>query len=67
MTAHWGIEDPAAKEGLPEHQLRAFAKAFQELSARISIFSNLRLEALNRIALQSALDSIGQEEAAKEG
>ena len=67
MTAHWGIEDPAAKEGLPEHQLRAFAKAFQELSARISIFSNLRLEALNRIALQSALDSIGQEETAKEG
>ena len=66
MTAHWGIEDPAAKEGVPEQQLRAFANAFRELSARISIFTSLRLESLNRIAIQSALDSIGEVDAAKQ-
>lgn len=61
LTAHWGIEDPAAKDGPPEHQQRAFARAFQELSARISIFTSLRIDALDRIALGSALDRIGDQ------
>jgi arsenate reductase (thioredoxin) len=60
MTAHWGIEDPAAAEGTDQVQFRAFNKAFRELDARIKIFTNLRLEMLDRMALQKQLDAIGQ-------
>ena len=59
MSAHWGIEDPAAAEGSEEVQRRAFNKAFRELDARIKIFTSLRLEMLDRMALQRQLDAIG--------
>jgi arsenate reductase len=59
MTAHWGIEDPAAVEGSDETKRRAFNKAFRELDARIKIFTSLRVEMLDRLALQRELDQIG--------
>ncbi len=59
MTAHWGIEDPAAVEGSEEIRFRAFSTAFRELDARIKIFTSLRLEMLDRMALQRQLDAIG--------
>ncbi len=59
MTAHWGIADPAAVEGSDEIRIRAFRRAFNELDARIKIFTSLRLEALDRLALQRELDAIG--------
>ncbi len=59
MTAHWGIVDPAAVEGTDEERERAFNKAFRELDARIKIFANLRLDMLDRLALQQQLDAIG--------
>ena len=60
MTAHWGIQDPAAASGSEEDRKRAFNKAFRELDARIKIFTSLRLDALDRLALQARLDEIGQ-------
>lgn len=60
MTAHWGLEDPAAVEGTEEAQRRAFHKAFRELDARIKIFASLRLELLDRMSLQRELDAIGK-------
>jgi protein-tyrosine-phosphatase len=60
MTAHWGIEDPAAVEGSDEVKERAFNKAFRELDARIKIFTSLRIEMLDRMALQRQLDAIGK-------
>lgn len=60
MTAHWGIEDPAVVEGSDEFKRRAFAKAFRELDARIKIFTSLRLDHLDRMALQRELDAIGK-------
>jgi len=60
MTAHWGIEDPAAFEGSDEDQRRAFNRAFRELDARIKIFTSLRLEALDQLSLQRQLDAIGK-------
>ena len=60
MTAHWGIEDPAAVQDARDFQLRAFNKAFRELDARIKIFTSLRLEMIDRMALQKKLDAIGQ-------
>jgi len=60
MTAHWGVEDPAEAEGSEEMKLRAFRRAFSELDARIKIFTSLRIELLDRLALQRQLDAIGK-------
>jgi len=60
MTAHWGIHDPAAVEGTMDEKVRAFNKAFRELDARLKIFVSLRVETLDQMALQRALDAIGQ-------
>ena len=60
MTAHWGIEDPAAVEGTQEERERAFNRAFTELDARLKIFTSLRLEALDSLSLQKHLDAIGR-------
>ncbi len=58
MTAHWGIEDPAAVEGDDEMKRRAFQQAFQALDARIKIFTSLRLETLDQLTLKRELDAI---------
>jgi len=60
MTAHWGIEDPAVLEGTLEQQQRAFNLAFRALDARLRIFTSLRLESLDSLALQRKLDEIGR-------
>lgn len=60
MTAHWGIQDPAAVQGSPEEKERAFGRAFRQLAARIKIFTNLRLEALDRLSLERELDAIAR-------
>jgi arsenate reductase len=60
MTAHWGLEDPAVVEGSDEAKLRAFQKTFRELDARIKIFTSLRVELLDRMALQHEIDAIGK-------
>jgi len=39
MTAHWGIEDPAAVEGTDLEKEAAFVAAFRYLKNRISIFT----------------------------
>jgi arsenate reductase len=60
ITAHWGVEDPAAVEGSDETKRRAFLNAFQILGNRIRIFASLRLESLDRLALDSKLREIGK-------
>jgi arsenate reductase len=60
MTAHWGVDDPAAFEGPDEHKRRAFHRALRELDARIKLFTNLRLESLDALALKRQLDQIGR-------
>jgi len=59
MTAHWGIEDPAAIEGSEEDKRRAFLTAFSQLNRRISIFTNLPLTKLDAMSLKRELDTIG--------
>lgn len=59
MTAHWGIEDPAAVEG-PEYRRRAaFDDAFRYLRNRITAFMSLPLGTIDRMALTSKLQGIG--------
>jgi arsenate reductase len=60
MSAHWGIEDPAAAQGDDEVKRRAFTKAFREMSTRISLFISLPLHKLDKIALRRELDTIGK-------
>ena len=60
MTAHWGLEDPAAVSGTEEQQRRAFRRVFRALEARLRIFTSLRTEALDRLSLQRELEAIGR-------
>jgi protein-tyrosine-phosphatase len=65
MTAHWGIEDPAAATGGEETKRRAFFRAYTELTTRISLFLNLPIDKLDRLTLQRKLDEIGRASAAE--
>lgn len=60
MTAHWGVEDPAAFEGPQDRQRRLFRRAYGELERRIELFTQLSLESLDRLSLQARLDEIGK-------
>jgi arsenate reductase len=59
MTAHWGVEDPAAFAGSREAQFRFFHRIYMELDSRIRIFTSLRLDDLDQLTLQRRLDDIG--------
>ena len=59
MSAHWGVDDPAAVTGSDEDKRKAFFRAYSQLANRISIFLNLPLDKLGRLALQKKLDEIG--------
>jgi protein-tyrosine-phosphatase len=60
MTAHWGIEDPAAVEGSDAHRRKVFFKAYNQLHHRLSIFVSLPMDKLDRLTLQRRLDEIGR-------
>ena len=60
MTAHWGIEDPAAVEGNDIARERAFVTAFKYLKNRISLFTSLPIASLSRLALTAKLQDIGR-------
>ena len=59
VTAHWGLTDPAEATGSDEERCRAFDKTFQELAARLRIFTGLRFDALDQPSLKRRLDEIG--------
>jgi len=61
MTAHWGLEDPAAVEGPDDKQWRAFKNAYFQLERRIQIFVNLPILSLDKLTLQGRLDAIGDQ------
>ena len=58
MTAHWGIDDPAAVEG--DAQRRAFRAAFFALQRRIGLFLALPLDSIDELSLQKRLGDIGK-------
>ena len=61
ITAHWGVEDPAAVEGSDEEKRKAFFHAFNRLQNRIQLFLSLPLAKLDRIALTQRLKEIGKQ------
>jgi arsenate reductase len=60
MTAHWGLEDPAAVQGSETEQWVAFRKTFRELESRIKAFTSLPIRSLDKARLQARLDEIGR-------
>lgn len=59
MTAHWGVEDPAAATGSEVEIQRAFAQAARFLRNRILAFVSLPLASLDKLALDHHLRRIG--------
>lgn len=64
MTAHWGIEDPAAVEATDIEKQRAFATAFRYLRNRIDQFCAIPLHRLDKLAISQRLRDIGELEGA---
>jgi len=60
VTAHWGVPDPDSVEGTQADKNRAFRYAFQALETRIKLFTSLKLEALDRLAIKREVDEIGR-------
>lgn len=67
VTAHWGIEDPAAVQGADIEKQRAFNEAFRYLRNRISAFTSLPLNSIDKLALKARLREIGRMEGSTGG
>jgi arsenate reductase len=59
ISAHWGVQDPAAVTGTDDEKRAAFRTAFTELSTRIDLLLALAVEKLDRRVLKKKLDEIG--------
>ena len=60
ISAHWGVPDPAAVDGTEAEKHLAFAEAYRLLDNRISIFVNLPMKTIGKLALQARLHEIGR-------
>ena len=60
ITAHWGVADPVSFAGTEEAKRRFFLRIHGELENRIKIFTSLRLETLDRYALERRVREIGK-------
>ena len=60
VSAHWGVEDPAAVEGDDDAKRRAFFQAFNRLQQRIQLFLSVPIARLDRAALTQRLKEIGR-------
>jgi arsenate reductase (thioredoxin) len=61
ITAHWGVEDPAAVQGSDDDKRKAFFNAYNRLHNRIQLFLSLPLSKLDRSALTQRLKDIGKQ------
>lgn len=59
MTAHWGVEDPAAVEGSEFEKERAFSQAARFLKNRIMAFLSLPHSSIDKLAMETHLRQIG--------
>jgi arsenate reductase (thioredoxin) len=61
VTAHWGVEDPAAVTGTEEEIDRAFFNAFEVLNRRIQLFVSLPFASLDDMAIRKRVADIGKQ------
>jgi protein-tyrosine-phosphatase len=59
MTAHWGVEDPAAVDGDDIAKTMAFRRAFNVLEHRIQVFASLPMASLDKSRLKARVNEIG--------
>jgi arsenate reductase (thioredoxin) len=59
VSAHWGVDDPARYMEQPEQARKVIREVFVILQKRIQLFLSLPLEKLDRLALKSAMQDIG--------
>ncbi len=59
ITAHWPFVSPATFRGLPAQQVQLFQRVYNEIRNRVQVFADLRIEALDRLALQHRVEEIG--------
>lgn len=64
MTAHWGLEDPAAVHGSDLDKERAFSRAARYVKNRLDAFLNLPLDSIDGLAMRRQLRRIGSDEGA---
>ncbi|MDZ4129217.1 MAG: arsenate reductase ArsC, partial [Hydrogenophaga sp.] len=55
MSAHWGVEDPAAVKGSDDVISKAFTDTFMVLNRRITLLTTLPIEKLDKLKLQQEL------------
>ncbi len=60
MSAHWGIPDPASVAGDDAARRKAFLDTYVLLQRRISLFTSLPLNKLDKLSLQRRLAEIGK-------
>jgi len=59
ISAHWGIEDPAAAVGTEFQRRAAFEAALGFMRNRITAFVNLPLKSIDHMTLRAKLQGIG--------
>ena len=59
ITAHWGVPDPAEVTGTEDQVRRAFTNALHLLQHRIALLMALKVEALDRLVLETRVREIG--------
>lgn len=60
MTAHWGVEDPAAVDGTDAVKLAAFGKIANALQNRIKLFTAIPLHTLDSMKIKAEIEAIGK-------
>lgn len=60
ITAHWGVDDPAAVEGDEDTRRHAYVKAFSELRRRAELLAALPIEKLDRLVAERKIREIGK-------
>ena len=58
MKAHWGVDDPAAVDGLGLQKEAALVTVFPLLKNRITVFNSLPLAGIDKMALGTKLREI---------
>ena len=59
ITAHWGVEDPAAFEGTPEAQREVFLRVYRVLQRRVESLVTLDVGSLDGEALRDEIQKLG--------
>lgn len=60
LSAHWGVADPVEVPGKLHNDEKPFVQALMVLTRRISLFTVLPFEKLDRLALQREVAAIGK-------